>query len=70
MPLHYHHLGAIANPAAGGCLDTMSRKTGQRVGLSGCHGLGGNQVFAITRARQIMADDNCLDAAAAGGSKN
>jgi len=26
------------------CLDTMSRKSGEKVGMSYCHGLGGNQV--------------------------
>lgn len=26
------------------CLDTMSRKNGEKVGISYCHGLGGNQV--------------------------
>ena len=45
----------------------MSRKAGQKVGVSYCHGLGGNQVFAYTKTKQIMADDNCLDAAGADG---
>ena len=44
------------------CLDTMSRKGGENVGISYCHGLGGNQVFAYTKRQQIMSDDNCLDA--------
>ena len=66
MPLHYHHLGAISSQSGQSrCLDTMSRKSGQKVGVSYCHGLGGNQVFAYTKSKQIMADDNCLDAAGA-----
>ena len=66
MPLHYHHLGAISSQSGQSrCLDTMSRKSGQKVGVSHCHGLGGNQVFAYTKTKQIMADDNCLDAAGA-----
>jgi len=66
MPLHYHHLGAISSLSGQNkCLDTMSRKAGQKVGVSYCHGLGGNQVFAYTKTKQIMADDNCLDAAGA-----
>jgi len=69
MPLHYHHLGAISSESGRSmCLDTMSRKAGQKVGMSQCHGLGGNQVFAYTKTRQIMADDNCLDCAGADGS--
>ena len=67
MPLHYHHLGPISCVADERCIDTMSRKAGQKVGVSHCHGLGGNQVFAYTKTRQIMADDNCLDAASATG---
>ena len=43
-------------------MDTMGRKSGEEVGLSYCHGLGGNQVFAHTKRQQIMSDDNCLDA--------
>ena len=64
LPLNYHHLGSIS--AGGRCLDTMGRKAGSRVGLSACHRLGGNQVFAITQSRQIRSDDNCLDAAGLG----
>ena len=66
MPVHYHHLGAIASLSdKPKCLDTMSRKAGQKIGVSICHGLGGNQVFAYTKSKQIMSDDNCLDAASA-----
>ena len=64
LPINYHHLGSISQ--AGRCLDTMGRKAGTRVGLSACHGLGGNQVFAFTQSRQIMNDDHCLDAAGSG----
>lgn len=49
------------------CLDTMSRKSGENLGSSYCHGLGGNQVFAYTKRQQIMSDDNCLDAAHPNG---
>jgi polypeptide N-acetylgalactosaminyltransferase len=40
---------------------------GPQVGMSYCHGLGGNQVFAYTKRQQVMSDDNCLDAAGAEG---
>ncbi|XP_026687184.1 polypeptide N-acetylgalactosaminyltransferase 5-like, partial [Diaphorina citri] len=41
-----------------------------KVGMSYCHGLGGNQVFAYTKRHQIMSDDNCLDVPHPGGPVN
>jgi len=67
MPLDYFFLGEIRNDATHNCLDTMGRKAGEKVGLSYCHGLGGNQVFAYTKRQQVMSDDNCLDAASQDG---
>lgn len=63
MPLDYYYLGEMKNAGTHNCLDTMGRKSGEDVGLSYCHGLGGNQVFAYTKRQQIMSDDNCMDAA-------
>lgn len=40
----------------------MGRKSGENLGMTYCHNLGGNQVFAYTKRQQIMSDDNCLDA--------
>lgn len=40
----------------------MGRKSGENLGMTYCHHLGGNQVFAYTKRQQIMSDDNCLDA--------
>ena len=34
----------MKNDGLHNCLDTMGRKSGEEVGLSYCHGLGGNQV--------------------------
>jgi len=61
MPLEYYSLGEIRNINTNLCLDTYGRKSGENAALSICHGLGGNQVFAYTKRKQIMADDNCLD---------
>jgi len=61
MPLNYQHLGEIKHKATGHCLDTMGKKSGGKLGASLCHSLGGNQVFALTKAKQIMSDDNCFD---------
>ncbi|XP_050535086.1 polypeptide N-acetylgalactosaminyltransferase 5 isoform X1 [Daktulosphaira vitifoliae] len=70
MPLEYYYLGEIRNVDTQQCLDTMSRKSGEKVGMSYCHGLGGNQVFAYTKRSQIMSDDNCLDSANTSGPVN
>jgi len=67
MPLDYYYLGEMKNDGLHNCLDTMGRKSGEEVGLSYCHGLGGNQVFAYTKRQQVMSDDNCLDAASPDG---
>jgi len=67
MPLDYYYLGEIKNDATHNCLDTMGRKSGESLGLSYCHGLGGNQVFAYTKRQQVMSDDNCLDSAGPDG---
>ena len=70
MPLHYLHLGEVRSEESDRCLDTMSRKAGQKVGrlemgkgqntftprqvgMTYCHGLGGNQVFAMTKKHQV-----------------
>ncbi|XP_053214600.1 polypeptide N-acetylgalactosaminyltransferase 1-like [Panonychus citri] len=62
MPLDYYSLGEIRNVAINHCLDTFGRKSGENAAMSQCHGMGGNQVFAYTKRKQIMSDDNCLDA--------
>ena len=69
MPLQYVHLGEVRSEESDRCLDTMSRKAGQKVetlkkerlstftpcqvGMTYCHGLGGNQVFAMTKKHQV-----------------
>lgn len=60
----------IRNSETQTCLDTMGRKYGEKIGVSYCHGLGGNQVFAYTKRQQIMSDDLCLDASNANGPVN
>ncbi|XP_044758630.1 polypeptide N-acetylgalactosaminyltransferase 5 [Coccinella septempunctata] len=67
MPLEYYYLGDIRNVEVGNCLDTMGRKSGENLGMTYCHNLGGNQVFAYTKRQQIMSDDNCLDASHRNG---
>lgn len=47
MPLDYYYLGDVQNVDTQTCLDTMGRRTGENVGISYCHGLGGNQVSVV-----------------------
>ncbi|CAG9824567.1 unnamed protein product [Phaedon cochleariae] len=67
MPLEYYYLGDVRNVETRNCLDTMGRKSGENLGMTYCHNLGGNQVFAYTKRKQIMSDDNCLDASSRTG---
>jgi polypeptide N-acetylgalactosaminyltransferase len=62
MPLDYYSLGEIRNIDNNNCLETYGRKSGENIAMTQCHGLGGNQVFVYTKRKQIMSDDNCLDA--------
>ncbi|KAL0275331.1 UNVERIFIED_CONTAM: hypothetical protein PYX00_003213 [Menopon gallinae] len=67
MPLDYYFLGDIKNAESEQCLDTLGRKSGENLGMNYCHNLGGNQVFSYTKRQQVIADDNCLDAASTKG---
>lgn len=70
MIYHNYYFLQIKNVESQNCLDTMGRKSGEKIGSSYCHSLGGNQVFAYTKRHQIMSDDNCLDSANAEGPVN
>lgn len=48
----------IKNAETQNCLDTLSRKSGEKVGMSFCHGLGGNQV-GIRFCKAMLV--SCLD---------
>lgn len=62
MPFDYYSLGEIRNIANNRCLDTLKRKNGENIAMSRCEGLSGNQLFVYTKRKQIISDDNCLDA--------
>ena len=47
--MKFNPLFQIKNEGTHNCLDTMGRKSGEEVGLSYCHGLGGNQVNFFTK---------------------
>ncbi|OQV12866.1 Polypeptide N-acetylgalactosaminyltransferase 1 [Hypsibius exemplaris] len=61
IPVKFKSLGEIKNPSTNRCLDTYSRKTGEPVSSSMCHGFGGNQAWAFTANGEIENDELCLD---------
>ncbi|GAB1597396.1 polypeptide N-acetylgalactosaminyltransferase 1-like isoform X14 [Argonauta hians] len=67
MPLDYYSIGEIRNKGSGLCLDSMGRKSGEKVGMVSCHGFGGNQIFSYTKKQALQTDDVCLDVSAVGG---
>ena len=44
------------------CADSLGHHGGQAVGLFGCHGQGGNQMWTLTKAGELRHDDLCVDA--------
>merc|ERR1719464_2461314 len=63
MPLDYYYLGEMKNDGTHNCLDTMGRKSGEEVGLSYCHGLGGNQACVYNdedKTIRHMNTNKCL----------
>ncbi|KAF6027953.1 GALNT1 [Bugula neritina] len=60
IPLNYIALGQIKNPESRKCLDSGGKKGGEPATLYQCHGLGGNQAFALTADGNIQADDICI----------
>nr|XP_022306538.1 polypeptide N-acetylgalactosaminyltransferase 13-like isoform X1 [Crassostrea virginica]XP_022306539.1 polypeptide N-acetylgalactosaminyltransferase 13-like isoform X1 [Crassostrea virginica] len=67
MPVEYHALGEIRNKATSQCIDSMGRKSGEKVGLVQCHGMGGNQIFSYTKKQALQTDDVCLDVSSLHG---
>ena len=40
-------------------MDSMGQKDGGKVGMSFCHGAGGNQLFRVTQDGQFRIHDQC-----------
>uniref|UniRef100_UPI00358F8985 N-acetylgalactosaminyltransferase 7-like n=1 Tax=Myxine glutinosa TaxID=7769 RepID=UPI00358F8985 len=66
VPLHYPlpprniDWGEVRGKGTSSCLDSMGRKDGGEVELGICHGMGGNQLFRLNEAQQLMQYDQCL----------
>ncbi|XP_070566323.1 polypeptide N-acetylgalactosaminyltransferase 1-like [Ptychodera flava] len=60
-PVSFKTMGEIRNVESNMCLDTMMKDANNKVGMFGCHGQGGNQIWAYTKNREIKHDEICLD---------
>ncbi|XP_034543442.1 N-acetylgalactosaminyltransferase 7-like [Notolabrus celidotus] len=66
IPLHYPlppknvEWGEIRGLDTRYCIDSMGHKKEGRVEIGPCHRMGGNQLFRINEANQLMQYDQCL----------
>ncbi|KAM9770145.1 N-acetylgalactosaminyltransferase 7 isoform 1-T1 [Menidia menidia] len=66
IPLHYPlppknlEWGEIRGFETGYCIDSMGHTNGGSVEIGPCHRMGGNQLFRINEANQLMQYDQCL----------
>ncbi|XP_029294606.1 N-acetylgalactosaminyltransferase 7 isoform X2 [Cottoperca gobio] len=72
IPLHYPlppknvEWGEIRGFETSYCIDSMGHTNGGNVEIGPCHRMGGNQLFRINEANQLMQYDQCLT----GGGDN
>lgn len=62
IPASYFSLGSIMHKSSGQCLDTVGRKSGERITLGHCAKHSTGQTFAFTQRKELMHDEVCLDA--------
>ncbi|XP_043969443.1 N-acetylgalactosaminyltransferase 7 isoform X2 [Gambusia affinis] len=66
IPLHYPlppknvEWGEIRGFETSYCIDSMGHTNGGNVEIGPCHRMGGNQLFRINEAKQLMQYDQCL----------
>ncbi|KAF7214321.1 N-acetylgalactosaminyltransferase 7 isoform X1 [Nothobranchius furzeri] len=66
IPLHYPlppknvEWGEIRGFETSYCIDSMGHTNGGNVEIGPCHRMGGNQLFRINEANQLMQYDQCL----------
>ncbi|XP_022083079.1 N-acetylgalactosaminyltransferase 7-like isoform X1 [Acanthaster planci] len=51
--------GEVKTAGARLCVDSMGQKDGGKIGMSYCHGAGGNQLFRLTEDGQFRIHDQC-----------
>eukprot|EP00057_Strongylocentrotus_purpuratus_P030281 XP_781199.3 PREDICTED: N-acetylgalactosaminyltransferase 7 [Strongylocentrotus purpuratus] len=59
LPHANKYWGEIRTKKGSLCVDSMGSKDGGRVGMSYCHGAGGNQLFRVTENGQLRIHDQC-----------
>ncbi|XP_008417175.1 N-acetylgalactosaminyltransferase 7 isoform X2 [Poecilia reticulata] len=66
IPMHYPlppknvEWGEIRGFETSYCIDSMGHTNGGNVEIGPCHRMGGNQLFRINEAKQLMQYDQCL----------
>ena len=53
--------GEIRNLATNLCIDTLNRNPPRRIGTSGCHGGGGNQLWRLNAQGQLASGEWCVE---------
>ncbi|XP_072167841.1 N-acetylgalactosaminyltransferase 7-like [Diadema setosum] len=59
LPHANKHWGEIRTRRGPMCIDSLGSKDGGRIGMSYCHGAGGNQLFRVTDNGQLRIHDQC-----------
>uniref|UniRef100_A0A7M5VDH8 Polypeptide N-acetylgalactosaminyltransferase n=1 Tax=Clytia hemisphaerica TaxID=252671 RepID=A0A7M5VDH8_9CNID len=54
------HWGEIKNAENGQCIDTQNHAPPGEIGTSGCHGLGGPQLFRLNTKGQLTSGEWCI----------
>ncbi|XP_065670493.1 N-acetylgalactosaminyltransferase 7 [Hydra vulgaris] len=54
------HWGEVRNIATNLCVDTLNRSPPYRIGLSGCHKSGGNQLWRLNTLGQLASGEWCV----------
>uniref|UniRef100_A0A0N5AZX6 Polypeptide N-acetylgalactosaminyltransferase n=1 Tax=Syphacia muris TaxID=451379 RepID=A0A0N5AZX6_9BILA len=60
IPKEFLSVGEVRNPSSRLCLDTLGHRENQLIGVSNCHGIGGNQAWSFTFKGEIRSDEVCL----------
>jgi len=54
--------GEMKNKGSNTCLDSLGRPAPTKMGVSGCHGYGNNQLARLNAAGQIGIGERCVEA--------
>ncbi|MFH4978727.1 hypothetical protein AB6A40_005436 [Gnathostoma spinigerum] len=60
IPKEFRSIGYIRNLGLNKCIDTLGHKSGEKVGVTDCHGMGGNQAWSLTFEGEVRSDELCI----------